>query len=68
MNVTVNGERREIPSQRLTVSQLLDAIDVEQRQGIAVARNLRVVPKSRWDDEAVEPGDEIEIVRATQGG
>jgi sulfur carrier protein len=69
MNVLVNGETREIEHDgELSVDELLSRLDVAQRTGIAVAVNFAVVPKSRWAVEQVSDGDEIEIVRATQGG
>lgn len=68
MKLTVNGEERDVAKARLTVRELLAELDVRQTTGMAVARNMRVVPKSRWDEEALEEGDEIELVRATQGG
>jgi sulfur carrier protein len=68
MNVKVNGEIHEIDATQLTVSRLLEQLDIQQTTGMAVARNMSVVPKSRWGEETVEDGDEIEIVRATQGG
>lgn len=68
MKVTVNGDEREFDSTGLTVRELLAAMDVDQTAGTAVARNAQVVPRSDWDEEVVVDGDEIEIVRATQGG
>ena len=38
------------------------------RLGIAVARNAEVVPRGRWAETALEPGDDIEILTAVQGG
>ena len=32
------------------------------------AINGAVVPKSQWTDATLNDGDEIEIIRATQGG
>ncbi len=38
------------------------------RLGIAVARNGEVVPRSQWSRTFLEPGDEVEILSAVQGG
>ena len=38
------------------------------RLGLAVARNAEVVPRGRWADTTLEPGDDIEILTAVQGG
>jgi thiamine biosynthesis protein ThiS len=37
-------------------------------RGVAVARNREVVPKSRWGEVVLEPGDTVEIVTAAAGG
>ena len=67
IEVTVNGE-----PQRLTPAPLRDALceigyDPEQ-QGIAVAVNLAVVPRSEWDAVRVGAGDQLDIIGAKQGG
>ncbi|HLX89520.1 MAG TPA: sulfur carrier protein ThiS [Acidimicrobiales bacterium] len=36
--------------------------------GIAVARNGDVVPRSAWEQTALETGDRLEIVTAAAGG
>lgn len=38
------------------------------RLGVAVVRNAQVVPRSQWAATALEPGDDVEIVTAVQGG
>lgn len=67
MNVTVNGDTH-ILGDGLSIGQLLDQLGIDQRKGMAVARNGKVIPKSEWDGEELEDGDTIEVVRATQGG
>ena len=67
IEVTVNGE-----PQRLTPAPLREALceigyDPEQ-QGIAVAVNLAVVPRSEWDAVRVGAGDQLDIIGAKQGG
>jgi sulfur carrier protein len=63
----VNGH--DVPFGAATVADFLarQAIDVGQR-GIAIALNGSVVPRSAWSETALKPGDNIEIVRAMQGG
>ena len=65
MRVTVNGEEREIKSER--VDSLLTELDYEGAH-FAIAVNYDVVPKSRWADTALKAGDEIEIITPRQGG
>lgn len=52
-----------------TVADLIaqQAVD-EGRRGVAVALNGSVVPRSAWRETALKPGDNVEIVRAMQGG
>lgn len=66
--LTINGDPRRISRATLTVASLLDELEVAVRKGIAVAVNAKVVPRSRWEVHALVDGDEVEIIRATQGG
>lgn len=68
MNISINGERREIANTSTTVSALLVELGIDAPQGVAIAKNMTVVPRSQWATEPICDGDAIEIVRATQGG
>jgi sulfur carrier protein len=65
MRVTVNGEQREIAAQR--VDALLSELEYEGTH-FAIAVNFDVLPKSRWAETSLRPGDEIEIITPRQGG
>ena len=65
MRVTVNGEQREIVAQR--VDALLSELEYEGTH-FAIAVNFDVLPKSRWAETPLRPGDEIEIITPRQGG
>ena len=65
MRVTVNGEPREIASER--VDALLAELDYEGSH-FAIAVNFDVLPKSRWAETQIKAGDEIEIITPRQGG
>jgi sulfur carrier protein len=65
MQVTVNGEQREIAAQ--TVDALLSELDCEGTH-VAIALNFDVLPKSQWADTTLKSGDEIEIITPRQGG
>ena len=41
---------------------------IERVEGVAVACNEEVVPRSEWADTVVGDGDRIEILVAAQGG
>ena len=66
-NIRVNGETE--PLLVATLAALLEekAVDIGQR-GIAVALNGAIVPRAAWPQTTLRPGDNVEIVRARQGG
>ncbi len=66
MTIQVNGEGREVAPES-TLGALLDALGV-RRDGLAVARNEAVVPRTRFDATPLAPGDRIEIIVAVAGG
>ena len=66
MKVTVNGTPTPLPD-GTTVGRLLDQLGL-RRDGIAVAQNRRVVPRSQHDQAHLEDGDKIEIIQAVGGG
>jgi sulfur carrier protein len=65
--IRVNGQ--DEPLVAATVAGLLEekALDTAQR-GIAVAVNGAIVPRAAWPHTPLRAGDNIEIVRARQGG
>lgn len=67
--VTVNGEVRRISAGE-TLPNVLRRIgvDPEQAKGVAVALNDEVVPREGWGRVALQEGDRVEVVTATQGG
>jgi sulfur carrier protein len=68
MIVTINGERREVPSSA-TVASVVELLDVAPgARGIAVALNGEVVTRARWEKTELPVGARIEIVAAIQGG
>lgn len=68
MKITLNGTQKSI-QENLTVKQFLEQTDgIENRQGIAVAINDEVVPRSEWEQRKISDGDSIEVIQAVQGG
>jgi sulfur carrier protein len=65
MRVTVNGEQREIFSDR--VDALLGELDYEGNH-FAIALNFDVLPRAKWAQTPLKHGDEIEIITPRQGG
>ena len=63
--ITVNGEPRAVAG---TVEDVLDALGIEVRRGMAVAVDAEVVPRSAGSTTQVADGACVEIVSAVQGG
>lgn len=68
MELCVNGQRRQFAADELSIDRMLEVLEIDQRQGLAVAVNDRVVTRSKWEETTVDDGDDVEIIRATQGG
>ena len=66
IEITINGDAATIDA-GTTVAEVVES-RVESTRGVAVARNLEMVPRSTWGDIVVVTGDEIEILAAAQGG
>lgn len=63
--VRVNGELKTTGA--ATVAELLQELQAPQI-GVAVARNGVVVRRGEQQSTLIDEGDEIEIIRAVQGG
>jgi len=66
LELTVNGERREVRSP-CTVKDLLEQLALGGER-IAVAINRDVVPRSTFPSHELENGDRVEILEAVGGG
>ncbi|MEU4109290.1 sulfur carrier protein ThiS [Streptomyces sp. NPDC027717] len=66
MNISVNGERREVAP-----GTALDAVVrvlTPAPSGVAAAVNETVVPRTRWAETGLTEGDRVEVLTAVQGG
>ena len=66
MTITVNGESRDV-ADGLALGDLIAQLGV-RREGVAVARNDDVVPRTALDATLLHPGDSVEIISAVAGG
>jgi thiamine biosynthesis protein ThiS len=66
MEITVNGELREVPN-GLDVPRLLEHLGIRSER-VAIERNLEVLPRSSWIATQVASGDRYEIVHFVGGG
>jgi sulfur carrier protein len=70
MTITLNGETREIEP-GTTVAMLVALIsgaEGRDSRGVAIERNLEIVPKSEHASTVLEDGDRIEVVQFVGGG
>ena len=68
MELKINNQIKQFPLDSLTVQALLDLEIPEKQNGIALAINNTVIPKSDWNSHFLNPTDDILIISATQGG
>ncbi len=67
MELIVNGALRRLDPPPATVADVVQSLALVGKR-IAVERNGEIVPKSRYDETPVGPGDRLEIVAAVGGG
>ncbi len=68
MNVTVNGEPREVGA-GATVASVVEMLDVTPgARGVAVAVDGEVVSRGQWADTPLCDGSRVEVVAAIGGG
>jgi sulfur carrier protein len=67
IRIRVNGVEERLAA--ATITDMLEARELaHDARGIAVALNGRVVPRAAWATTRLADGDDVEIVRAMQGG
>ena len=65
--ITINGEPREL-GEGATVEAAVRAAGAPDGRGVAVALDGEVVPRGEWETTAVREGQQVEVLRAVQGG
>lgn len=68
MELKINNQTKQFPTDSLSVQALLDLEIPIKQNGIAVAINNTVIPKSNWNSHRIQETDDILIISATQGG
>ncbi len=66
MHVIVNNQPKEL-AQDAVLKELLSSLEIATN-GIAVAINNTVIPKSNWNVTKLSNDDIVTIIQATQGG
>lgn len=67
MNITVAGKKKEYP-QGLTVSQLIEAENVESPLYVTVTINDDFVKSDEFGSTVIKDGDEVEFLYFMGGG
>ena len=68
MELKINNQKKQFATDSLTVQALLDLEIPIKQNGIAVAINNSIIPKSNWNFHIIQETDNILIISATQGG
>ena len=69
MEITINNQIKCLAEYTsISVQQLLDLEIPVKQNGVAVAVNNTVIPKSLWGDKTISNNDCVLIIKATQGG
>lgn len=66
MKVYVNNKEVEI-AQQSTITQLTRSLQLPDK-GVAIAVNNKMIPKTEWDNYALQENDHIVIIKAACGG
>lgn len=66
ITILVNDQILEIHTD-FTLCQVLQKLNISE-EGIAIAVNENIIPKSRWSATTLSINDKLIIITATQGG
>ncbi len=66
MKIQVNNKETEL-TQGNNVASLAQQLELPQ-QGVAVALNNRMIPRSQWDEQEIKEGDSLVIIKVACGG
>ncbi|MFD2287938.1 sulfur carrier protein ThiS [Pedobacter petrophilus] len=67
MEITVNQQNYQV-ADVCTMQHLITDVLNTPSDGIAVAVNQSIISKTAWANHLLYPGDQIIIIKATQGG
>jgi sulfur carrier protein len=65
--LTINGEAKDVPSQAMTVAELVAHLGLGEGP-VAVELNREIVPRAQHGSRALADGDVLEIVHMVGGG
>lgn len=68
MKLIVNNQEKQYEQVSLSVQELLDIEFPNRQNGIAVAIDNSIVPKTDWITTPVNDNADVLVITATQGG
>ena len=66
INISLNGESREVPDE-ISLDQLLDLFALP-KQRVAIELNGNVIRRANWPESVINADDKIEVVHFVGGG
>ena len=67
MEVTVNHQHYQLNAD-CSVAEMLSVVLQTEAKSIAVAVNQTIISKSNWHSHLLRSGDQVMLIKATQGG
>ena len=67
MNISINGNVRQLDGENMTISALVMTLNLKGKR-LAIEKNGEIVPRSQFDVVNLQDGDTLEIVGAVGGG
>jgi len=67
MEITVNHQNYHLNA-GCSVAEMLSVVLQSEPRNIAVAINQSIVARSNWHMHLLMPGDQVILIKATQGG
>jgi sulfur carrier protein len=68
MRLIVNNQKKQYDQVSLSIQELLDIEFSNRQNGLAVAIDNVVVPRSEWKKTTIIEHSDVLIISATQGG
>ena len=66
MKLLINSEPKDFSGNN--ISELVQSLQMANTNGIALAVNEKVIPRTEWENFALNQNDKVLIIKATQGG
>jgi sulfur carrier protein len=67
MEVTINNQNYLL-NEACSIEQMLALVIASETDGLAIAVNQTIIPKTDWPKRELQSGDRITVIKATQGG